>query len=74
MDPPVRLAELMATLSMATDLAMGQPMEQALRSCLIAVRLGEALGLGRILAYAGALLGLVSAFVNLFRLVGRATR
>ena len=36
--------------------------------------LGEALGLGRILAYAGALLGLVSAFVNLFRLVGRATR
>ena len=36
--------------------------------------LGETLGLGRILAYAGVLLGLVSAFVNLFRLVGRATR
>jgi positive regulator of sigma E activity len=36
--------------------------------------LGETLSLGRTLAYAGALLGLVSAFVNLFRLVGRATR
>jgi hypothetical protein len=36
--------------------------------------LGETLGLGRVLAYAGALLGLVSAFVNLLRLGGRTTR
>jgi hypothetical protein len=36
--------------------------------------LGSWLGLGRLLAYAGALLGLGSAFVNLFRLVGRVSR
>lgn len=42
----VRLAELMAALSMATDLAMGQPMEQAMASCIVSVRLGEAAGLG----------------------------
>lgn len=35
----LRLAELMAGLSLATDLGMGQPMEQALRTCLIALRL-----------------------------------
>src|SRR5579885_2848902 len=42
----VRLAEVIATLSLATDLGMGQPAQYALRSCLLAVRLGEALGLG----------------------------
>jgi positive regulator of sigma E activity len=36
--------------------------------------LGEWLGLGQIPAYAGALLGLVSAFVNLLRLVKRTSR
>jgi len=36
--------------------------------------IGEAIGLGRIPAYLGAALGLFSAFVNLFRLVGRTTR
>ena len=36
----LRLAELMAALSLATDLGMGQPLEQALRTCLIALRLG----------------------------------
>jgi hypothetical protein len=41
----VRLAELMAALSMATDLGMGQPLETALSSCVVAMRLGEALGL-----------------------------
>src|SRR6185436_18734394 len=41
----IRLAELMAALSIATDLAMGQPMEFALSSCVLAVRLGEAFGL-----------------------------
>src|SRR2546425_658927 len=35
----------MAALSLATDLGMGQPMEQALRTCLIAIALGERLGL-----------------------------
>lgn len=42
----VRLAELVASLSLATDLGMGQPMEHALRTCLLALRCGEALGLG----------------------------
>jgi HD-GYP domain-containing protein (c-di-GMP phosphodiesterase class II) len=41
----IRRAEIIAALSIATDLAMGQPVEFALRSCLLAVRLGEALGL-----------------------------
>lgn len=42
----LRLAELMATLALATDLARGQPLEHKLRTCLLAVRLGELLGLG----------------------------
>jgi HD-GYP domain-containing protein (c-di-GMP phosphodiesterase class II) len=41
----VRLAELMAALSTATDLAMGQPVEQAMASCIVAVRLGQAAAL-----------------------------
>ncbi len=41
----VRVAELVAALSLATDLGMGQPMEHSLRACLLAVRLGERLGL-----------------------------
>jgi hypothetical protein len=41
----IRLAELMAALSLATDLGMGYPLEQALCSCVLSVRLGEALGL-----------------------------
>ena len=43
--PPLRLAELMAALSIATDLGMGQPMEYAMTTCIVAVRLGEAAGL-----------------------------
>ena len=41
----LRLAELVTALSLATDLGMGQPMEHALRTCLVSLRLGEALGL-----------------------------
>lgn len=41
----VRLAEVTASLSFATDLGMGQPMGYSLRSCLLAVRLADALGL-----------------------------
>jgi HD-GYP domain-containing protein (c-di-GMP phosphodiesterase class II)/DNA-binding CsgD family transcriptional regulator len=45
--PPerLRLAELIASLSLATDLGLGQPMAHALRTCLIAINLGRALGL-----------------------------
>jgi HD-GYP domain-containing protein (c-di-GMP phosphodiesterase class II)/DNA-binding CsgD family transcriptional regulator len=41
----LRLAEFLAALSLATDLGMGQPLEQALRTCLIALALGDRLGL-----------------------------
>jgi hypothetical protein len=41
----IRLAELIAALSIATDLGMGQPVEYALQSCILAVRLGQKLKL-----------------------------
>lgn len=41
----VRLAELVALLSLGTDLGLGQPMQHMIRACLIALRLGEGLGL-----------------------------
>ena len=41
----VRLAELVAALSLGVDLGFGQPMEHALRQCLIALRLAERMGL-----------------------------
>ena len=40
----VRAAELIAALSLATDLGIGVPLEHGLRSTLIAMRLGERLG------------------------------
>ena len=39
-------AELLAALSLAIDLGLGQPMEHMLRSSLIAARLADRLGLG----------------------------
>ena len=41
----VRLAELVAALSLGVDLGFGQPMEHVLRQCIIALRLAEAAGL-----------------------------
>jgi HD-GYP domain-containing protein (c-di-GMP phosphodiesterase class II) len=41
----VRLAELVAALSLATDLGIGLPMDHVLRQTLIGLRLGDALGL-----------------------------
>jgi HD-GYP domain-containing protein (c-di-GMP phosphodiesterase class II) len=43
-DSGLRLAELVATFSLATDLGLGQPMEHVLRSWAIAARLGDHLG------------------------------
>ena len=40
----VRLAELVAALSLGIDLGFGQPMEHVLRQCLIALRIAEAIG------------------------------
>lgn len=45
MPDALRLAELMGALSLATDLGMGQPLEHALRTCLVALALGDRLGL-----------------------------
>jgi HD-GYP domain-containing protein (c-di-GMP phosphodiesterase class II)/DNA-binding CsgD family transcriptional regulator len=41
----VRLPELVAALSLSSDLGLGQPMEHVLRACLISLRLAEVLGL-----------------------------
>lgn len=41
---PIRAAELVAALSIATDLGTGQPLEHAIRSAVLAVRLGELAG------------------------------
>ena len=43
--PGVRLAELVAALSLGVDLGFGQPMEHVLRQCLIGLRLAERLDL-----------------------------
>ncbi len=43
---PLRLAELLASVSLATDLATGQPLGHALRTCTIATALARALGGG----------------------------
>ncbi len=46
----VRTAEIIAAISMATDLAMGFPLEQGLRSCVIAARLCDRLAVDREIA------------------------
>jgi hypothetical protein len=42
---PLRLAESVGALSLATDLAMGQPLEHGLRTAVLAVRMAQAMGL-----------------------------
>jgi HD-GYP domain-containing protein (c-di-GMP phosphodiesterase class II) len=42
---PLRLAEAVGVLSLATDLAMGQPLEHGLRTAVLGVRAAAALGL-----------------------------
>src|SRR5919204_6144328 len=44
MEQPIRAAELVGALSLATDLGTGQPLEHALRTAVLAVRLGELAG------------------------------
>src|SRR6478609_5901251 len=55
----VRLAEVLASLSLGIDLGFGQPMEHVLRQCRIAMRLSDLLGVddqSRAAAYYSALL------------------
>ena len=40
-EAPVRAAEVIGAISIATDLGTGQPLEHALRTAILAVRLGE---------------------------------
>jgi HD-GYP domain-containing protein (c-di-GMP phosphodiesterase class II) len=57
-----RLVELVAALSLAADLGLGQAMEHGLRGCLIATRLAERMGLddpGREAVYWVSLLAMV---------------
>jgi HD-GYP domain-containing protein (c-di-GMP phosphodiesterase class II) len=41
---PLRVTEVTAALSLATDLGTGQPFEHALRTCLLSLRAGDELG------------------------------
>jgi HD-GYP domain-containing protein (c-di-GMP phosphodiesterase class II) len=63
----LRLPELIAALSLGIDLGMGQPTEHVLRSCLVAVRLAEAVDAppsAREAAYYVALLSSVGCTVD----------
>jgi HD-GYP domain-containing protein (c-di-GMP phosphodiesterase class II)/DNA-binding CsgD family transcriptional regulator len=56
----VRLAELIAMISLGTDLGMGQPMEHVMRQSLIALRLAERLGLDQTTRAVVYYVGLIS--------------
>ena len=65
--PNIRLADVIASLALATDLAEGQPLEHSLRRTLLAVWLGEELGLSHqdlSDAYYVALLGSVGCVLD----------
>jgi hypothetical protein len=65
----IRLAELLAVLSLATDLGMGQPMEHVLRQCLISLRLAQRLGLDeadRVVVYYAGLIAWVGCHVDAY--------
>ena len=65
----IRLAELLAALSLATDLGMGQPVEHILRQCLISLRLAQLMGLDetdRAVVYYASLIGWVGCHVDAY--------
>jgi HD-GYP domain-containing protein (c-di-GMP phosphodiesterase class II) len=65
----VRLTELLAMLSLGTDLGMGHPMEHAIRQSLLAVRLAERAGLDqetRGVVYYSSLLAWVGCHVDAY--------
>ncbi len=66
-----RLVELVAALSLAADLGLGQPMEHGMRACLIATRLAGNLGLdeqARDDVYWVSLLGMVGCTADSYEL------
>jgi hypothetical protein len=65
----VRLAEILAALSLGSDLGMGLPMEHVLRQCLISMRLADRAGLDatdRSVVYYTALLAWVGCHVDAY--------
>jgi HD-GYP domain-containing protein (c-di-GMP phosphodiesterase class II) len=65
----IRLAELVAMISLGTDLGMGQSMEHVMRQSVIALRLAERLGLdedARAVVYYVGLLGWVGCHVDAY--------
>ena len=65
----VRLAELVALLSLGTDLGLGQPMEHVIRQCLIALRLADRVGLDeaeRVVLYYSGLLAWVGCHTDAY--------
>jgi HD-GYP domain-containing protein (c-di-GMP phosphodiesterase class II) len=65
----IRLAELVAMISLGTDLGMGQSMEHVMRQSVIALRLAERLGLDeetRAVVYYVGLLGWVGCHVDAY--------
>ncbi len=68
-DSGVCLAELIAALSLGTDLGLGQPMEAVLRECVLAQGLSERCGLAepeRLVAYWVALLAWVGCHADAY--------
>jgi HD-GYP domain-containing protein (c-di-GMP phosphodiesterase class II) len=67
----LRTAELVALLSLATDLGMGQPMEHAQRTCLLGLKLADDLGLDdseRAVVYYVCLLAWVGCHADSFEM------
>jgi HD-GYP domain-containing protein (c-di-GMP phosphodiesterase class II) len=65
----IRLAELVATLSLGTDLGLGQPMEHVIRQTLIALRMADRLGLDetdRVAVYYAGLLAWVGCHTDAY--------
>ena len=63
----VRLAEVIASLALATDLATGQPLEHGLRRTLLAIWLGEEMGIDSVelsTTFYVALLGSVGCILD----------
>ena len=63
----MRLAEVVAMLSLATDLGYGQPMEHVQRACMLALRLSERLGMDsseRAVVYYVGLLACVGCYAD----------
>ena len=65
----VRLAELVATISLGTDLGLGQPMERVIRQTIIALRLADLLDLDeqeRVVVYYSGLLAWVGCHTDAY--------